>query len=70
MFDCGGLPVCISEVPEYEVRGDCIRITYRCLEFYMPIPIAQAAMGRFHRALDQWYETKGVIVPFRPIAAE
>lgn len=69
-----GLPVYVSEVPEYEPRGDCIYVAWRGLEFYMPVPIAKAAMGRFHRALDQWHEERDrPVVPFSPpqaVAAE
>lgn len=61
------LPIYMSEVPEYEPRGDCIRVTWRSMEMFIPVPIMQAALGRAHRAMDQWYESKGTVVPFRPV---
>jgi len=71
----GELPIYVSEVPQYEPRGDCIRVTWRSLEFFIPVPIAKAAVGRLNRALDQWHEDNGIVLPFRPspptlIAAE
>jgi hypothetical protein len=63
------LPLHVSEVPEVEPRGDCIYVCWRGLEFYLPIPVAQAYVGRFHRALDEVYEARGgSVVPFRPTA--
>jgi hypothetical protein len=66
------IPFHVSEVPDIEARGDCIYINWRGMEFYVPIPIAQAGMGRLSRALDEWYFDQGLVVPFRPttIAAE
>lgn len=66
------LPIHVSEVPEFEPRGDCLRIAWRGFEVFVPMPVIQAAMGRANVAVDQWYESKGVVLPFRPtsIAAE
>lgn len=67
------LPIHVDEVPDYEVRGDCIVLCWRGLEVFVPVPICQAAVGRCNRALDQWYESKGVVTPIRhrmDIAAE
>ena len=65
------LPVHIGEVPDFEPRGDCIWICWRGVELYVPIPIARASISRFNRAMDQWHESHGEVLPFRPtIAAE
>lgn len=50
--DC--LPIHVSEVPDYEVRGDCIVVMWRGLELFVPIPICLAAMGRCEEALAKW----------------
>lgn len=66
-----GLPIHVAEVPDYEIQGDCMRVTWRELEFFIPIPVCQAAMARCARAMDEWYEGKGVVLPFRqPSATE
>jgi hypothetical protein len=46
-----------------------MRVTWRSLELYIPIPIMQAAIGRCQGALDGWYEKRGTVVQF-PVAAE
>lgn len=46
-------------------------ITWRGCEVFVPMPIIRAAMGRCNVAVDTWYESKGVILPFRTsVAAE
>lgn len=63
------VPFHVSEVPDIEPRGDCIYINWRGMEFYMPMPVAKAYIGRFHRAMDEWHErTGGSVVPFQPTA--
>lgn len=65
------LPLHMSEVPNYEVRGDCILVVWRDLEIYIPVPICQAAVGRCCKALDEWREREGLVVPIRErVAAE
>jgi hypothetical protein len=67
------VPFYVSEVPEFEPRGECIRIEWRGIEVFVPIPVCQAAIGRCNRALDQWHDDKGIVLPFRrsaPVAAE
>jgi hypothetical protein len=65
-------PVHVSEVPEFDLRGDCVHVVWRDAECYVPVPICQAAIGRCNRTLDEWHEKKrGAVVPFRaPVAAE
>lgn len=66
-----GMPYHVSEVPEVEPRGDCIWVCWRGMEFYVPVPICQASMGRIQRALGEWHVSRAPVVPFRTdIAAE
>lgn len=58
------LPIHLSEVPDFEVRGDCVRITWRGAEAYVPIPICLAAMGRCKGALQGWQDAKATIIEF------
>lgn len=59
------LPIHVDEVPEYEVRGDCMRITWRGLELFVPIPICLASMGRCKVAIDEWERTNASVIRFR-----
>jgi hypothetical protein len=58
------LPIHVDNVPEYEVRGDCVRITWREVVLFVPIPICLAAMGRCQRALDEWSASNASIIKF------
>lgn len=60
-----GLPIHVSEVPIFDPRGDCVRISWRGLEMFVPIPICLAAMGRCKAAIEEWERTNASVIRFR-----
>ena len=66
-----GLPIHLSEVPDFEPRGDCIRIIWRDVEVFVPIPIVLASMGRCKRSVEEWGRRNADVIPIRiDVAAE
>ena len=64
-------PIHVDDVPTYEPFGDCIRVRWRTLDLYIPVPICLAAMGRCQRAIEEWQRRNATVIPLRPdVAAE
>ena len=61
----GELPIFVDEPADYEPQGDYIVSKWKGRRFIMPIAVAQKAVARLNRALDQSIEGRGIIVPLR-----
>jgi hypothetical protein len=53
-----GLPIFIDETPEYEARGDYMRVAWRGLEICLPMQVCQRSYLLCGEAINKWREAR------------